>query len=230
MVNTKTLKLSSHPILALLLLTSTNAVFSTPSYAQAKKTRLIPRTPPQTAPRTSQRTAPRTAPRTSPRTAPARVFQSAAPSSGLLNTNYTLGGGDLIKVNVFEVPEYTGEYQVPPGGAINLPLIGSVPVLGLTTEQAADDIARRYARFLKRPIISVNLLSPRPINVLVSGEVTRPGAYSLSLQGGQVIILAYSIQQLLLRLQMPKVTPSAQILPKFKYAAVWDAVANNLYL
>ncbi|PAX52846.1 polysaccharide biosynthesis/export family protein [Brunnivagina elsteri] len=160
MVNTKTLKLLSHPILALMLLTSINAVFATPSHAQAKKRR------------------------TTPRTAPARVFQSNTPASGILDTSYTLGGGDLIKVNVFEVPEYTGEYQVPPGGAINLPLIGSVPVLGLTTEQAADDIARRYARFLKRPIISVNLLSPRPINVLVSGEVTRPGGYSLSLQGG----------------------------------------------
>ncbi|MHC5674526.1 polysaccharide biosynthesis/export family protein [Nostoc sp.] len=101
-----------------------------------------------------------------------------------LDTNYSLGGGDLIRVNVFEVPEYTGEYQVPPGGAINLPLIGSVSVLGLTAEQASDEIARRYSRFLKRPLISVNLLSPRPINIFVAGEVTRPGAYTLSLSGG----------------------------------------------
>ena len=111
--------------------------------------------------------------------------QSLPPTTGTqLNTNYSLGGGDRIRVNVFEVPEYTGEYQIPPGGAINLPLIGSVPVLGLTTEQAADEISRRYARFLKRPLISVNLLSPRPINVFVAGEVTRPGAYTLSLSGG----------------------------------------------
>jgi polysaccharide biosynthesis/export protein len=162
MVNTKTLKLLSHPILALILLTTLNAVFAAPSHAQVKKRRATP----------------------SPRTAPTRVLQSTTPSSGTLDTSYTLGGGDRIKVNVFEVPEYTGDYQIPPGGAINLPLIGSVPVLGLTTEQAADEIARRYARFLKRPIISVNLLSPRPINVFVSGEVTRPGGYSLSLQGG----------------------------------------------
>ncbi|MFH7024871.1 MAG: polysaccharide biosynthesis/export family protein [Heteroscytonema crispum UTEX LB 1556] len=101
-----------------------------------------------------------------------------------LDTNYTLGGGDLIRVNVLEVAEYTGEYQVPPGGAINLPLIGSVSVLGLTTEQAADEIAKKYSRFLKRPLISVNLLSPRPINVFVAGEVSRPGSYTLSLQGG----------------------------------------------
>ncbi|BAZ87227.1 polysaccharide biosynthesis/export family protein [Dolichospermum compactum] len=110
--------------------------------------------------------------------------QPVASTSSSIATDYLLGGGDRIRVNVFEVPEYTGEYQVPPGGSINMPLIGSIPVSGLTTEQAADTIARRYARFLKRPLISVNLLSPRPINVFVAGEVTRPGAYTLSLEGG----------------------------------------------
>ncbi|MDF5723476.1 MAG: SLBB domain-containing protein [Rhizonema sp. PD37] len=101
-----------------------------------------------------------------------------------INSTYTLGGGDRIRINVFEVPEYSGEYQIPPGGAVNLPLVGSVSVLGLTTEQSADLIARKYGRYLKRPIISVNLLSPRPINIFVAGEITRPGSYSLSLQGG----------------------------------------------
>ena len=101
-----------------------------------------------------------------------------------IRSSYALGGGDRIRVNVFEVPEYSGDYVIPPGGAVNLPLVGSVQVQGLTTEQAADAIAKRYARFLRRPIISVNLLSPRPINVFVAGEVTRPGAYTLSLEGG----------------------------------------------
>ncbi len=105
-------------------------------------------------------------------------------SKSNIATDYLLGGGDRIRVNVFEVPEYTGEYQIPPGGAINMPLIGSVPISGLTTEQTADLITARYARFLKRPLISVNLLSSRPINVFVAGEVTRPGAYTLSLEGG----------------------------------------------
>jgi polysaccharide export outer membrane protein len=111
------------------------------------------------------------------------LAQQQISATSSISRDYLLGGGDRIRVNVFEVPEYTGEYQIPPGGAINLPLIGSVSVDGLTAEQAADEIARRYARFLKRPLISVNLLSPRPINIFVAGEVTRPGAYTLNLQG-----------------------------------------------
>ncbi|MBF2017041.1 MAG: SLBB domain-containing protein [Rivularia sp. T60_A2020_040] len=108
----------------------------------------------------------------------------SAQQAARIRSNYALGGGDRIRVNVFEVPEYSGDYVIPPGGAVNLPLVGSVSIEGLTTEQAADAISKRYERFLRRPIISVNLLSPRPINVFVAGEVTRPGAYTLSLEGG----------------------------------------------
>jgi polysaccharide export outer membrane protein len=101
-----------------------------------------------------------------------------------VSANYSLGGGDRIRINVFEVPEYTGEYQIPPGGELFLPLVGGVSVLGLTQSEAADAIAAKYSRFLKRPIVTVSLLSPRPINVVVSGEVNSPGSYTVALQGG----------------------------------------------
>lgn len=98
--------------------------------------------------------------------------------------DYTLGGGDRIRLNVFEVPEYSGDYQIPPGGSLYLPLIGGITVLGLTQEQAAEAIAARYSRYLRRPLVTVSLLSPRPINVVVAGEVYRPGSYTVGLQGG----------------------------------------------
>ncbi|MEA5513775.1 polysaccharide biosynthesis/export family protein [Nodularia sp. UHCC 0506] len=171
MLNIGLLKFITQPFLGVALLTAFNIAVPSASAVQEK---LVAQTIQPTFP---------SAESGSPSTQP--IFSTQQGSSTIpIDTNYTLGGGDLIRVNVFEVPEYTGEYQVPPGGSINLPLIGSVPVLGLTTEQAADEIANRYSRFLKRPLISVNLLSPRPINILVAGEVTRPGSYTLNLQGG----------------------------------------------
>jgi polysaccharide export outer membrane protein len=98
--------------------------------------------------------------------------------------DYILGGGDRIRITVFEIPEYTGEYQIPPGGALYLPLIGGVSVRGLTQEQAAETITAKYSRYLKRPIVTVSLISPRPVNVVVSGEVNRPGSYSAGLVAG----------------------------------------------
>lgn len=172
MLNTGLLKFLTQPFLGAALLTAVNVAVPSASLAQG-----------QLVSQTTQPIFPTVEPG-SPGTQQVFPTEQQASPSIPIDTNYTLGGGDLIRVNVFEVPEYTGEYQVPPGGSINLPLIGSVPVLGLTTEQAADEIAQRYSRFLKRPLISVNLLSPRPINILVAGEVTRPGSYTLNLQGG----------------------------------------------
>jgi len=98
--------------------------------------------------------------------------------------DYTLGGGDRIHITVLDVPEYSGDYQIPPGGRVYVPLIGSVSVQGLTQEQAAETLASKYARFLKRPLVTVSLISPRPINIVVSGEVSRPGSFTVGLQGG----------------------------------------------
>ncbi len=114
------------------------------------------------------------------------LAQAQPPAAPLAQpeVDYILGGGDRIRITVFEIPEYTGEYQIPPGGALYLPLIGGVSVRGLTQEQAAETITAKYSRYLKRPIVTVSLISPRPVNVVVSGEVNRPGSYSAGLIAG----------------------------------------------
>ncbi|MBD0343632.1 MAG: SLBB domain-containing protein [Coleofasciculus sp. Co-bin14] len=99
-------------------------------------------------------------------------------------TAYTLGANDRLRVDVFEVPEYSGEFTVLVDGTLNLPVIGSVLVRGLTLEQATEVISSRYARFVRRPIVTLNLLAPRPVNIAVSGEVIRPGTYSVAPGGG----------------------------------------------
>jgi polysaccharide export outer membrane protein len=110
--------------------------------------------------------------------------QKALPPDSKISIKYILGNGDSIQVKVLDLPDYTATYQIPPNGMISLPLIGGVKVAGLTTDQANNLITKKYARYLKRPLVSVNLLAFRPINVFVAGEVTRPGAYTLNLQGG----------------------------------------------
>jgi polysaccharide export outer membrane protein len=100
-------------------------------------------------------------------------------------TAYTLGGGDRIRLDIFDVPEYSGEYQVLVDGTLNLPIVGSVEVEGLTIRQATDKISNLYARFVKRPVLTVSLLLPRPVKLSVAGEVTRPGSYTVPLTEGR---------------------------------------------
>ncbi|MGL6344441.1 MAG: polysaccharide biosynthesis/export family protein [Waterburya sp.] len=96
-------------------------------------------------------------------------------------TNYTLGAGDKINLNIFQVEEYSGEYPVLVDGTISLPLVGSVDVRGLSLKETSDVVAKEYATYLKRPIITVGLVAPRPLKIGISGEVDNPGSYEIAL-------------------------------------------------
>ena len=95
------------------------------------------------------------------------------------NTPYILGSGDRIQVEMFNIPEYSGDYQILVDGTISLPLIGRVAINNLTVEQVATAIKVAYRGLLTDPIISVTLVGPRPLNVGVAGQVSRPGTYKV---------------------------------------------------
>ncbi|OKH38494.1 hypothetical protein NIES2119_10415 [[Phormidium ambiguum] IAM M-71] len=94
-----------------------------------------------------------------------------------------MGAGDRIGLDIFNVPEYSREYQILVNGTVNLALIGSVSLKGLTLQQASNLISSQYARFLRRPIVTVNLVAARPVQVAIAGEVIRSGSYSIPLTG-----------------------------------------------
>ena len=99
-------------------------------------------------------------------------------------SSYVLGAGDRLQIDLFDVPEYSGENgrrQVLVDGTVNLPLLGSVSVRGMSLKQAESELSRRYARFFKRSAVTVTLLTPRPLSIGVLGEVSRPGTYTIPL-------------------------------------------------
>jgi polysaccharide biosynthesis/export protein len=109
---------------------------------------------------------------------------------------YVLGAGDRLRIEVFGVPEYTREYQVLVNGSLNLLQASPISVRGLTLKQAETAIAQRYRRTVKRASIDITLLEPRPINVAIAGEVSRPGAYRITLgEVSQLPTLTQLIQQ-----------------------------------
>jgi len=108
-----------------------------------------------------------------------------AESARINNYAYTLGSGDRIQIDIFNVPEYSGEngrHQVLVDGSLNLPLIGKVSVRGMTLTETASALTARYSRYLRRPIITVSLLEAAPLNVAVAGEVISPGSYTMTQQ------------------------------------------------
>ena len=59
--------------------------------------------------------------------------------------DYRLGGGDLIRVSVFQNPDFDGERRVSENGEITFPLVGAVSVGDLTVRQAEMAIAKRLS-------------------------------------------------------------------------------------
>jgi polysaccharide export outer membrane protein len=102
-----------------------------------------------------------------------------------LPDSYILGAGDQVQVEVFRISEYSGEYEVLVNGALSLPMIGQVSVAGLSLEAAADVISQAYSQRLRRPIVNVYLINPRPLRIGIAGEVSHPGSYTLEREGTQ---------------------------------------------
>ncbi|MEA5400720.1 SLBB domain-containing protein [Synechococcus sp. BA-124 BA4] len=96
---------------------------------------------------------------------------------------YRLGPGDRVRMSVFKIPGYEGLAEVIADGTASFPRIGSIFVAGLTLDQARDRISKAYSRFLRRPIVSLDLVAARPMRITVTGEVQRPGLYSLDRSG-----------------------------------------------
>jgi len=148
-------------------------------------------------------------------TNPPRTVSSPPPPQGFppaarvspppVETAYTLGPGDAIQVDIFNVPEYSGsngQYEVLVDGTINMALIGTVRVEGLTISQLTGLLQQAYRPYLQRPeLLTVKLLAKRPLQIGIAGEVRRPGSYTMGgTESGpatiaQVIQLAGGITQ-----------------------------------
>lgn len=108
-------------------------------------------------------------------------------SAPQVESAYTIGAGDAVRVDSYNTPELVLEarYTVLLDGTLNLPWVGGVSVKGLTLAQASEVLADRYRRFIRNPIVTVSLLAPRALKIGVIGEINRPGSYIISVIGSE---------------------------------------------
>jgi polysaccharide export outer membrane protein len=89
---------------------------------------------------------------------------------------YTLDAGDKLRIVVFGQDGISNAYIVDAGGNVNLPLIGTVPARGSSTQQLSQRIAERLKQgYVREPHVTVEIETYRPFFIL--GEVTTPGQY-----------------------------------------------------
>jgi polysaccharide biosynthesis/export protein len=107
-------------------------------------------------------------------------------------TPYRLGAGDVIKISVYDHPDLLLEAEIADDGSLNMPLISSVKLGGLTFNEAQTLIARRLEQggFVMSAHVNILISEYRSQRIAVLGEVTRPGRYALDGDGYLLTLLA----------------------------------------
>jgi polysaccharide biosynthesis/export protein len=97
------------------------------------------------------------------------------------NNDYPLGGGDVIRIQVFQNPDLTTETRVSENGVITYPLIGNIEVGGLPISAAEKKVAAalKNGGFVRQPQVNIIVLQMRGNQVSVLGQVNRPGRFPL---------------------------------------------------
>ena len=98
--------------------------------------------------------------------------------------DYQIGPDDEILIDVYGYSEASHQLTVTPDGTINIPMVGVIPVGGATMEQAKARIRSKMATVytgIRNGSTSVNISlgNIRSIRVVLTGEIVKPGTYTL---------------------------------------------------
>lgn len=106
---------------------------------------------------------------------PAGARCQTSPSQPSLLPPYQLAGEDVIEISVINHPMMNSRQTVSPEGTISANLLGSISVLGKTTQEVALILTDKWQKYIKNFSVTVTLVTRRKENVLVYGRVAKPG-------------------------------------------------------
>ena len=94
--------------------------------------------------------------------------------------SYVIGAQDILMIRVWREQDFTGAYPVRPDGKITIPLVGDVQAGGLTPERLGEQLKQALSAYINAPDVSVSLQTVNSKKFFITGEVNRPGEYSLA--------------------------------------------------
>jgi polysaccharide biosynthesis/export protein len=86
---------------------------------------------------------------------------------------------DTISIVVAGQPTLGGEFVVRDDGSILMPLLGKVPLVGLTAELASAQLVTTLKKMVVEPSVSVVIGKSATCRINVVGEVKAPGVFEL---------------------------------------------------
>lgn len=95
-------------------------------------------------------------------------------------SDYILGPGDELQIKIWGQVEASLRVIVDRSGQIYIPQVGQVSVAGLHYGELEDHLKRDVGKVFKNFNLTANIGHLRSIQVLVVGEATYPGTYTIS--------------------------------------------------
>ena len=152
-----------------------SATAATPATPAAPAT---PATPVTTA--TTATTSPAAATLGASASASDSASDSASASAPSADIRYRVGRGDELSFKVIHTPELNTVAAVRSDGRVTLPLIGELPVAGLTLKELTEKIETGLSARVRRPEVAINVQGAiTSQRVFIGGEVARPGVQPL---------------------------------------------------
>ena len=105
------------------------------------------------------------------------LFVGAFGAPNRAHADYALGPGDKLQISAYGISDLSRQVVVSADGAIDLPLIGTLHVAGMSAAQLKEKVRATFVAkgLLSQPDIIVEITEYRPF--FISGDVSRPGAY-----------------------------------------------------
>jgi len=114
---------------------------------------------------------------------PALAQEKNSAPAPATHDGFVIGPGDVLKLTVFQYPDFNTETRVSAIGSISVPLVGEVAVAGMRPLDAERKVAGllREGGFVKQAQVTLVVSQFRSQQVAVLGNVNRPGKYPLEL-------------------------------------------------
>lgn len=101
------------------------------------------------------------------------------PEAELRGESASLGPGDRLFVFVRDQPTLSAEVVVAEDATIALPVVGQITVGGASPAQVAQAVTKGLTGVLEKPVVNVSLVTRRPAEIVVIGEVRNPGRFEV---------------------------------------------------
>jgi polysaccharide export outer membrane protein len=118
------------------------------------------------------------------------VDQFKQPPDPPAGSEYTIGVGDLLDVQVWEQEKMSAKIRVRSDGRISLPFLNDVEVVGKTPNALNSELEAGLKSVILNPKVTVVVAESRPLSVSVLGEVVKPGLQTLEPGAGVIQALA----------------------------------------